>query len=205
MEALGLGKGNVDLVVNATGLGAKSLLGVADDSVYPIRGQTVLVRAPDSWKKVCVMKTETHPTGDPGEVLSLSSTAGCMLIVLLLAIDNASPEPSYIIPRPGSSRDVILGGSFQIDDFNTLPDLSMAERILKKAFILQPGLAKGGSWKDIEVIKHNVGLRPARRGGCRVELERRKVGVKVELAPPSRMGKERVVGVVHAYGIGPAG
>ena len=126
-------------------------------------------------------------------------------IDVLLAIDNASPEPSYIIPRPGSSREVILGGSFQVDDFNTLPDLSMAERILKKAFRLQPGLAKGGSWEDIEVIKHNVGLRPARRGGCRVELEKKKLGGKVALAPPSTIGKERVVGVVHAYGIGPAG
>ena len=100
---------------------------------------------------------------------------------------------------------MILGGSFQIDDFNTLPDLSMAERILKKAYILQPGLAKGGSWKDIEIIKHNVGLRPARRGGCRVELEKRTFGEKLDLAPPSSVGKKKAVGVVHAYGIGPAG
>lgn len=38
--------GPVDLVVNATGLGAQSLIGVEDHDVYPVRGQTVLVRAP---------------------------------------------------------------------------------------------------------------------------------------------------------------
>jgi len=34
----------VSLVVNATGLGAKSLGGVADALVEPIRGQTVLIK-----------------------------------------------------------------------------------------------------------------------------------------------------------------
>lgn len=38
--------GQVDLVVNATGLGARGLGGVEDKGVYPARGQTVLVRAP---------------------------------------------------------------------------------------------------------------------------------------------------------------
>jgi D-amino-acid oxidase len=38
--------GKVKCVVNATGLGAKSLIGCMDDKVEPIRGQVVLVRAP---------------------------------------------------------------------------------------------------------------------------------------------------------------
>lgn len=45
-EAASFVAGNVDCVVNATGLGAKSLGGVMDDACMPIRGQTVLVRAP---------------------------------------------------------------------------------------------------------------------------------------------------------------
>lgn len=36
--------GGVSLVVNATGLGAKSLGGVEDPLVEPIRGQTVLIK-----------------------------------------------------------------------------------------------------------------------------------------------------------------
>ena len=35
-----------DVVVVAVGLGARSLGGVEDKAVYPVRGQTVLVRAP---------------------------------------------------------------------------------------------------------------------------------------------------------------
>lgn len=49
-----------------------------------------------------------------------------------------------------------------------------------------------GSDTKVEIISHNVGLRPAREGGARIELERRKVG-------------GRKVGVIHAYGFGSAG
>jgi hypothetical protein len=48
--------GKVGLVINATGLGARSLVGVEDKAVYPARGQTVLVKAPEvRW---CIMHTE---------------------------------------------------------------------------------------------------------------------------------------------------
>jgi len=36
--------GGVGVVVNATGLGARSLAGVQDETVEPIRGQTILIR-----------------------------------------------------------------------------------------------------------------------------------------------------------------
>jgi len=48
--------GKVPLVVNATGLGSRSLMGVEDTTVYPARGQTVLVRAPEVSR--CVMHCE---------------------------------------------------------------------------------------------------------------------------------------------------
>ena len=50
------GIGKVPLVVNATGLGARSLIGVEDTAVYPARGQTVLVRALEVSR--CVMHCE---------------------------------------------------------------------------------------------------------------------------------------------------
>jgi len=37
---------NVDVVVNCTGLRASNLGGVEDQTMYPTRGQTILVRAP---------------------------------------------------------------------------------------------------------------------------------------------------------------
>lgn len=48
--------GPVELVINASGLGAKSLIGIEDNKVFPARGQTVLVKAPGV--KTCVMHTE---------------------------------------------------------------------------------------------------------------------------------------------------
>lgn len=80
---------------------------------------------------------------------------------------------------------------------------------MKACFELEPRLApNGGSWRDIEVISHNVGLRPARDGGARVELERRKLGETargIEPAGHTQNAAKREVGVVHAYGFGSAG
>lgn len=48
--------GPVSLVVNASGLGSKTLIGVEDDTMYPALGQTVLVKAP--LVKTCIMHVE---------------------------------------------------------------------------------------------------------------------------------------------------
>lgn len=106
-----------------------------------------------------------------------------------------------------------------VNEYNTDPDAATAERILQNAFRICPDLAgpasdEGGrkrerTWRDIEVVKHQVGLRPNREGGIRVELVGRKIGEGVkELALLPKRVKEdmgREVGLVHAYGIGPAG
>ena len=62
-------------------------------------------------------------------------------------------------------------------------------RILENAYEAMPELSKGRGWEEIDVVSSNVGLRPARRGGPKMELE--EVVVK-------RGGEERKVGVVHA-------
>lgn len=178
--------GEVGVVVNATGLGARSLLGVEDKAVLPIRGQTVLVRAPDV--KTCIMRLdEPFSHGPDGPHAS---------------------EPVYIIPRPGPEETVILGGSFQPNNFETHPDYELAERILQRTYELCPQLAgpNGRSWRDIEIVSHNVGFRPGRSSGPRLELEERRVGAKHPLAPKWLHGECQKRGaVVHAYGLGPAG
>ena len=86
--------GPVKLVINASGLGAKSLLGVKDTkAIYPIRGQTVLVKAPGV--KTCYMQASSmHPSEDGNESTSTNP-----------AIEA---EPTYIIPRPGPEGHVVL-------------------------------------------------------------------------------------------------
>ena len=58
-------KGTVDLVINATGLGSRSLIGVQDEEVYPAKGQTVLVRAPGV--KRCYMDVGASFVPRPGD------------------------------------------------------------------------------------------------------------------------------------------
>ncbi|WVF67723.1 hypothetical protein IAT40_002482 [Kwoniella sp. CBS 6097] len=192
------GIGRVNLVVNATGLGSKSLIGVEDAEVYAARGQTVLVKAP--LVKTCIMDTDgfNAPPTKPGE--------------------KAPPEPAYIIPRPGPEGHVVLGGTYLKNVWETTPDLSTAQRILRDCFNLCPELAgppaqngKKKTWQDIEVVAHNVGLRPARNGGPRLELVERRVGEnggREALVPKvahAEGDKGRKVAVIHAYGIGSTG
>jgi glycine/D-amino acid oxidase-like deaminating enzyme len=62
-----------DVVVNCTGLASRTLGGVADDQVYPVRGQIMIVR------------------NDPGSMTSISGS------------DDGGDEVSYIFPRPAGS------------------------------------------------------------------------------------------------------
>jgi D-amino-acid oxidase len=93
---------------------------------------------------------------------------------------RAEGEPStYVHPR---SRDVVLGGTYQIDDWDTTLDPATRAAILERCIALVPRLA------GAPVVGEKVGLRPARRGGPRVETERTAVGT-----------------LVHTYGHGGAG
>ncbi|WVQ68716.1 uncharacterized protein L199_006925 [Kwoniella botswanensis] len=108
-------------------------------------------------------------------------------------IPEAPPQAAYMIPRPGPEGHVVE-----------------AERILQGCYKLCPKLAgpDGQSWKDIEVVAHNVGLRPAREGGARLELEKRQIGKvgSTQLAPGNiRNSLGRKVAVLHTYGMGGAG
>merc|ERR1712093_864066 len=199
--------GSVSLVVNCTGLGAKSLLGYPREDVkdiYPIRGQTVLIKAPKDYKMKCFMLTEDHPNENTTK-------------------DSELSEPTYIIPRPGPEKHVILGGAFQINNWESEPDYALSKRILQKNFKLYPGLAPPGakSWEDIEIVSHNVGFRPARQNGCRLDLEELTLDASSTSALPNAalIPKESLkrstgaaaatsgqkVALVQAYGAGPAG
>ncbi|GAA5871161.1 hypothetical protein JCM16303_001710 [Sporobolomyces ruberrimus] len=175
------GGGN-DVVVNCTGLGAKSIAGVEDQDVRPIRGQTVLI------KSDCVKCT----------------------------MDSSDPNSSaYIIPRPGG--EVICGGSYGIDDWDLSISPSHATRILSHCLRLDPTISKDGTLEGIEILRHNVGLRPSRSSGPRVESELIEIGsnekskIRVGRQGERRekeggeRGRKKKGVVVHAYGVGPAG
>ncbi len=88
---------------------------------------------------------------------------------------------TYVHPR---RHDVVLGGTYQPGVAHTAPDPDTATAIRSRCVALVPELA------DAPVLGERIGLRPARHGGPRVEVD-----------PSSRPGRR----LVHAYGHGGAG
>jgi hypothetical protein len=131
------------IVVNCTGLGAATLLGVQDSAVYPARGHVVLLR---------------------------NDTAG--RITFVSGTDDGPEETTYIMQRPAGGG-TIVGGCYQANKTAADADPAMGERILERAIKLVPALADGKGRVGLDVIRHGVGLRPVRKGGYRVEREQR--------------------------------
>ena len=169
------------ILINCTGLGARSLLGVCtsssgeatgDAKMYPIRGQIVVVR------------------NSPGIMADTPVRA------------DKPDEVTYVMERAAGGG-TILGGSYQPHKWESTPDLSLAARIMARAVEVVPGLVEGEhnnalvrekgvegkkGAERLSVVRHGVGLRPAREGGPRVEK--------------TKLGETQVV---HCYGHGGAG
>ncbi|KKY23325.1 putative d-amino-acid oxidase [Diplodia seriata] len=124
----------ISAFVNATGIAARSL--VPDPSVFPIRGQTVLVR------------------GLPRALTTVWRPDGTL---------------SYVIPR-ATSGTAVLGGTKEAGDWRAEEDAATTRGILERCKALAPELltAKEGGF---ELLAVNVGFRPGRIGGPRVEVE----------------------------------
>ena len=110
------------------------------------------------------------------------------------------------------------GGTMTANDWNVSPDPHTTEAIVRRCYALEPSLApiiSASSPDDdaastIPIIKVNVGLRPARIGGARVEREVLTLPLPARpfvptLVVPPQGNRSRKVHVVHAYGLGPAG
>lgn len=98
--------------------------------------------------------------------------------------DYGEEESCYTMTRAAGGG-TILGGSYQLNNWNGQPDLDLAARIMKRAVELNPNLingkgadskgkngdGKGKGVEELSVIRHAVGLRPYRAEGVRVERE----------------------------------
>lgn len=150
------------VVINCTGLGARALC--QDDAMYPIRGQTLLVRI------------EPQPDMPPAKIIMHPAAA------------PAEGGVTYIVPRPRTDR-FILGGTKKDNDWSPNPDPKVTNGIIDRCRLAWPALKRA----EIEVLSTQVGLRPGRRGGARVERE------EIELS------KGKTVFVIHQYGHAGAG
>ncbi|OAQ90135.1 D-amino-acid oxidase [Purpureocillium lilacinum] len=152
-----------DVIVNATGLGSARLGGVQDTAMTPARGQTVLVR---------------------NECTPMVSTSGT---------DDGNAEILYVMQRAGGGG-TILGGTYDLGNWESAPDPNIAVRIMRRAVEACPHLV-GGAGRGIEalsIVRHNVGLRPYRPFGVRIERER--------LLSWKERDKAEAPWVVHNYG-----
>ncbi|KAF2459052.1 D-amino acid oxidase [Lineolata rhizophorae] len=131
------------LVVNCTGLGSLKLGGVRDTTMYPARGQIVVVR---------------NTPGEPGAMATLSGS-------------DDGPEESVYIMNRAAGGGCILGGCLQKGNWESQPDPNLALRIMKRCVGLWPALTSGRGVEALDVVRHGVGLRPMREGGPRVEKE----------------------------------
>ncbi|KAH7886047.1 hypothetical protein F5I97DRAFT_1808553 [Phlebopus sp. FC_14] len=171
--------GSNGVLVNASSLGARSIAGVEDSKLIPIRGQTMLVQSPQLQEFLATKADDESTQGG---------------------------DATYIIPRPGTTYPdtVLLGGTFQVGNWDVSLDMNSAQAIFERCAELAPVLRDR---KETKILRHNVGLRPGREGGARVEAEI--VGFPLRSAHglvPWNMDKESgKMHVVHAYGFGPGG
>ena len=134
--------GKVDLVVNATGLGALKLGGVEDKKMVPARGQIVVVR------------------NESSGMVDVSGT------------DDRDDETCYIMTRAAGGGTILGGsyqkGNWESQPDPSLALRIMKRAIDVDPGLVKDEKGIEG----LSVIRHAVGLRPVREGGTRIEKEK---------------------------------
>ncbi|TID18621.1 hypothetical protein CANINC_003871 [Pichia inconspicua] len=111
-----------------------------------------------------------------GVVYVAKNTTGISKITSVEA--GLDDEMLYIMPR--REGELIIGGCFQIGNESRNVEVELRDRILGRCIKFLPQF----KWDGLEIIREQVGFRPARKGGFRIE----------------RTGK-----IIHCYGVGGSG
>lgn len=122
-----------------------------------------------------------------GQTLLLRVPLNCPYLNKTITHQGKDGLWTFVIPRPLDGG-VILGGTKQLGDLQTTPRESDTQDLIKRAKVLYPEVFFENGEIDIQGV--NVGFRPAREGGVRIETEK-----------IAGTGKQ----VVHAYGAGGMG
>ncbi|GAA5978875.1 hypothetical protein JCM11641_003598 [Rhodosporidiobolus odoratus] len=129
------------LIVNCTGLGARNL--VDDRTVFPTRGQLVVIRAP--WVEDGL--TRLGPKGSGVYDYIIPRRSGLVVLGGCAERDNWDPKPRSELAR-------------RIQE----PCLALCPELL-------PPDKRGGTTADPDIVEDAVGLRPTREGGIRLEAD----------------------------------
>lgn len=169
---------NANLIINASGIGARYLADVNDQLVTPIRGQTVVIKKQNSFNNHDQNQNQI-------QCLFVESTR------------TNNKDMIYIISR-ACSNEILLGGSAESGSFSTLPDKEQIARIMKNTKLYANHLDSDHQLSIINpsIVHTGVGLRPGRQGGSRLEWQDEKKDLD---------GKQILPPVIHAYGNGKTG
>jgi len=137
----------VDALVVCTGLGARTLGGVEDKEMYPVRGQTILLRAP--WVKSG--RTASH--AEQGLWTYIIPRRCGEIVCGGTKLEN----DWYPAPRPETTEDILKRC------LALYPELAPPEIRAVRAPTID----------DLRplIVEEGVGLRPARKSGLRLETE----------------------------------
>ncbi|KND91897.1 D-amino-acid oxidase [Tolypocladium ophioglossoides CBS 100239] len=85
--------------------------------------------------------------------------------------EDGDTEVLYAMQRAAGGG-TILGGTYDMGNWESNPDPNIAVRIMKRAVEVCPELAGGQGIEGLSIIRHGVGLRPYREDGVRIEEEK---------------------------------
>lgn len=94
----------------------------------------------------------------------------CSPMISSSGSDDGPTEILYVMQRAAGGG-TVLGGTYDIGNWESVPDPNIALRIMKRAVEVRPDMTGGKGIEGLSVIRHAVGLRPYRPAGVRIEEE----------------------------------
>ncbi|KAM4060519.1 FAD dependent oxidoreductase [Hirsutella rhossiliensis] len=112
---------------------------------------------------------DTTMTPARGQTVLVRNECGPMLTTS--GTDDGDLETLYMMQRAGGGG-TIIGGTFDLGNWDSDPDPNVAMRIMKRAVEACPDLTGGKGTDALSIVRHGVGLRPYRRDGVRLEADK---------------------------------
>jgi D-amino-acid oxidase len=104
-----------------------------------------------------------------GQIVVVRNESTPMLITS--GVEDGGSDVMYLMQRAAGGG-TILGGTYDIGNWESQPDPNIAQRIMQRIVEARPEVADGKGVKGLSIIRHAVGLRPWRKDGLRLEEEK---------------------------------
>lgn len=114
--------------------------------------------------KQLVPDPEMYPVR--GVTVVIENNVGLKDLLSVKFVDDDFPEESlYIMPRGDGS--IVIGGCFEVRKTTSIAEKSQVDRLLERVRRYTPHVG----WKEFKISRTQVGLRPYRESGLRIEAD----------------------------------